>query len=165
MAQRDIEVILADVKAHLVANFNAQLLALDSEKNDGIVLRPVDSTAYHLLTLEDRVDQNDPIVLYGEADEPAIVSEGSSVAVTYRVNVWLILAEHGNMPQDEIQKRLLRYRRALVDVFRQSWASWSGSTKMKIQASLPSPAYTDHELGWTARAVGVRFELTNVTMK
>jgi hypothetical protein len=161
MAQYDIERILSDVKAHLVANLNTQLSALDAEKNDGVTLKPVDLTAYHLQTLEDRVDLNDPLVLYGESEEPQVQSVGSHVAVTYYVSVWVILTDNGL--DSAIVSRLFRYRRALVDVFRLSWASFARENKMKINQSSPTPPFKDQETNWIARAVGVRIELTIAT--
>jgi hypothetical protein len=161
VAQYDIEKILSDVKAHLLANLNAQLSALDTEKNDGIILKPVDAAAYHLQSLEDRVDMADPILLFGESDEPEMQSVGSHLATTYFVTVWLILTDNGLDPQ--IVTRLFRYRRALVDVFRLKWDRFAREHKMKINQSSPTPPFKDQDTNWTARAVGVRIALTSAT--
>ncbi len=162
MAQYDIESILADLKATLVANLNTQISAINTEKGDGITLKSVDDSAYHLQNQEDRVELFDPFVVYGEAAEPAIQATGPGVAITYQVAVWMVLADNGT--DLSIVKRLFRYRRALMDLMKSNWSSFAkADQKMKIQASMPTPPYKDMETGFMGRAIGVIFSLTVVS--
>lgn len=154
MAQYDIEEILGEVRTFLLANLNTQIIALNTEKNDAITLTQVASSAYHLQTLEDRIDVADPIVLYGEAAEPLVVSVAHGVSVEHHVSVWLVLADNGT--DSQIVNRLFRYRRVLLDLFRMNWASFvSAGVKLKIHASSPSDPFKDQETGYKGRAVGV----------
>lgn len=160
MAQYDIESVLGDIKTFLLANLNTQISALNTEKNDGITLKTVNSGAYHLQFLEDRVDLADPTLLYGESDEPIVNSIGPGTAITYFVGVWLVLADSGADPT--IVTRLFRYRRALKDVFKAYWDAFAKEHKMKITMSSPTPAFKDMETGYSGRLIGVKISLTIV---
>lgn len=153
MGRYDIESVLVDVKAFLLANLNTQISAINTEKNDSATLKTVDSTSYHLQFLEDRVDLSDPMLLYGEYDEPVVNGLGPTAAITYRVGIWLVLEDSGIDPY--IVTKLFRYRRALIDVFQANWASFAKEHKMKIAASSPTPPFKDQESGYMGRSVGV----------
>lgn len=160
MARHDIEYILSKVQTFLAANLNTQLSALDAEKNDGITLVPVPSGSYHLQTLEDRVDMSEVLVLYGTADDAPAEQAGSAVATVHHINLWIILTDNGN--DANIVKRLFRYQRAMIDVFRLSWATALPGQKLKIKAFPPGDPFKDLETSWTARAVGVQLQVTIV---
>ncbi len=160
MGRYDIEQVLGDVKSFLVANLNTQISAINTEKNDSASLKTIDSTAYHLQSLEDRVELSDPMVIYGEFDEPRIDGIGPQSAITYRIGVHLIIEDLGLDPN--IILKLFRYRRALIDVFQANWATFAREHKCKISASSPTPPFKDQETGYMGRAVGVVLQIVIV---
>src|SRR5687768_5557582 len=108
----DIESILVDVQALISANLNAKITAINTEKNDSITLRSIDSSAY-FMDMDDQSANFDPIVLYAVT---GIDGEGigpvTSKIVT--INVAIILSDDGH--DMSIIKRMLRYGRALEEV-------------------------------------------------
>jgi hypothetical protein len=157
MAKTDIESVLDGVKAFLVANLNTQIAALNAEKNDGISLKSVNATAYHLQYPQDRTELGDPFVVYDEAQEPRIEANGGMVAAVHSVGVSIVLADNGL--DGDIVKRLFRYRRALQDLFSDKWASVYGSHKFKMRLWSPTPPFKNMETQYTGRAVGIILEV------
>jgi hypothetical protein len=158
-AKFDIENLLDAVKTFLAANLNTQIAALNTEKNDGISLKTVDSTAYHLQYPEDRTELSDPFIIYEEADEPRIQpNSGALIATTHHVGVTVVLAD--NKMDLDIVKRLFRYRRALADLFQARWASVVGSHEFVLQAWSPTPPFKNLDSGFSGRAVGVVLSVT-----
>lgn len=157
MPKFDIENLLDGVKTFLVPNLPTQITALNAEKNDGITLKTVDSTAYHLQYPEDRTELSDPFIIIEEAAEPQIQASGGLTATVHQVGVTIVLADSG-LDVDMV-RRLFRYRRALLDLFQAHWATVIGSNKFKIQAWSPTPPFKDMNTGYQGRAVGVVVEV------
>lgn len=154
MAKFDIENVLDGVKTFLAANLNTQITALNAEKNDGITLKTVDDTAYHLQYPEDRTELSDPFIIYEEAGEPTITTNGPLTGTTHQVGITFVLADNGN--DMDIVRRLFRYRRALCDVVQANWATLVGSHKFAIHTWSPSPPFKDeNNTEFTGRAVGI----------
>jgi hypothetical protein len=158
MAKYDIEDLLRDVKSFLVSNLNTQIAALNAEKNDGITLKTVDDTAYHLQYPEDRAEPSDPFLIYSEADEPTFEVRGPFIGTTHHVGLDIVLADNGNDRQ--IVNRLFRYRRALKDVVLANWASIAGSHKFEIHALSPTPPFKNQETGYIGRSVGITLSVS-----
>jgi hypothetical protein len=117
----DIETALNNVKQLLQANLNTKLAAIDAEKADGITLAQIPSGAYILQSLDQAVAaQFNPFVLYGidKIDSNGI---GPSTAKSFTVSVIIIVADPGSDPT--ILTRLLRYLRALEEVFEDSFGT------------------------------------------
>lgn len=153
MGKQDIESVLDGVKAFLTANLNTQISALNAEKDDGIVLKTVDANAYHFQYPQDRAELSDPFILYDEAGEPVIQSNGGIIATVHQVGVTVFLVDNG-LDQD-LPRRLFRYRRALLDLFVSQWATVFGSNKFAVKAWIPTPPFKNEEVGYTGRAVGI----------
>lgn len=157
MAKTDIESVLGKVKAFLVANLNTQIAALNAEKNDGITLKTVDSTAYHLQYPQDRAEPNDPFIVYEEAGEPEIETNGANIATVHTVAITLVLADNGNDTQ--MVNRLFRYRRALKDLVVPNWTQIAGENKFTVRELLPTPPMKEMNTGFLARFVGIELSV------
>lgn len=125
----DLETLVYETEAFLKKNLNAQLRAIDSEKNDSITLEPISEKAYAIISMDDQVMNFDPFVFI---DVNAIDAEplGPVTLKTFTILV-LIISEQANNPDKT--KRLLRYQRALQELVQTNWKSISGGIAFKIQ--------------------------------
>jgi len=92
VAKVDLETILADVKATMVAHFNAKLTALNTEKNDGITLLPLDGDAYFLQQLNGKLANWNPICVYG-CDNIETISRGPFAGSKFTLSVMIVERE------------------------------------------------------------------------
>ncbi len=134
----DIENLLVDIKAFLVANLNTKLTAIDSDKADSITLAQVDSSAYFFQNLSKAAVANyNPFVLYGIDEIPKQLGIGPATIKEYTLFVIVVLTDSGNDPDS--LKRLLRYQRALTELFEESWNRVGGSVRFKVSGLVPIP--------------------------
>lgn len=153
-AKYDAESLLVDIEALLKADLNAKIAEISAEKADGLELKSVPAAAYFFQTLNEKCANFNPFVIYGITDgtEEGV---GSSVAETVVMEVAIVVVDNG---QDHaIGKRLLRYRRALSEVFSDKWAEMRYSVKLKVKSLSPvSLRLIDSSESY--QAVGVRIE-------
>jgi len=131
----DVEKFCADLKTVLAANMNAKLLQIDAEKADAITLKPVDANAYFFQELNGNTANYDPYVLYSIED---MGSTGLGPVTVERpvVHFVVVLADTG---QDAtgIAARMLRYQRALKEIFEEHWAENGNGIKLEISSMVP----------------------------
>lgn len=153
----DIERFLADVKSFLQSGFNTAIVAMNAEKNDAVVLGQIDSAAYFLQTLNDKVVNYSPFIFYGEGN---VIAEGIGPATRkqYSVDVVLVLVDNAEA-QDAVPVKLFRYRRILEELFENNWATMKSSVKLKIQ-SLSPIAFNLVNSSADYRAIGITLDFT-----
>lgn len=157
MAKYDTERFLEDIKAILTSKLNAKFLEIDTEKADTITLKPVGSTSYFLQGLNERAANLDPFVVYGY--EPGDTkSIGSSSAQDILVSVVIVVSDHGS---DLMNTQMLRYARALKEVFEENWQMVEFSTKLRINELEPINLKLDADGDNQYKAVGIQI-LTNL---
>jgi hypothetical protein len=109
----DVESLFADLEAHLKSQLNTEIAAINSEKNDTIVLDTIDAAAYILQSLDAKATNFNPFVFYGvetintKPNGPQLLSE-----ITF--SVLIIAADKLNEASPVI--RMFRYHRALRKV-------------------------------------------------
>lgn len=132
---KDIEQVVDDLQAFLDAKLNTELLAIDAEKADGIVLKPVDTKAYFPHSFDSRATNYDPFITLrvGNIESQAI---GPATADTLPIAVLLILSDQN---ADNPFKRLLRYQRAIKTLVLRHFAKISGSDKFKVVSLVVVP--------------------------
>lgn len=153
--KQDLEFTLDKILETLKAKINPKLLEIDADKNDGIVLKPVDDIAYMFQSLDDNVTNFDPSIYYGIEACP---TEGIHGAVNKspRVEITFILADSQDK---EIHKRLLRYQRCLEEIFTDEIHPIIG-TKDKIKlTSLEPITFKAQNATTESKAIGVMIEL------
>lgn len=134
-AKVDFESIADAVKAYLQAKLNTKLAEIDAEKNDGITLATIPATAYFFDYLGSE-EVNQPVfVLYGVSRMEPVSRSVQAVATRVTMQVAVVLTDSGN--DREVLKRLLRYQRALREVFETGWNSVSGSLKFEVGSLAP----------------------------
>jgi hypothetical protein len=155
MGKYDLESLFADIDACLKANLTTKLAAIDTEKGDGIVLKTVNSSAYFAQTLNMGIGAYDPYLVYGVIDQ-APDGIGPATADRITMQVVLVIADPGQDP--DILKRVLRYQRALRELFEQNWEKMRKGVKLRIEPTLPVQL-TELDSSKEFRAVGVQLEV------
>lgn len=154
MSRRDFEDILNSIKQILVANLNDKFLEISAEKNDGLVIPPVVDAAYLLQTLDERVANYSPFIVYGIIDIENIVN-GPQIAKRLVIEVVFVLDDNG---REEINRVLYRALRALEEVFSENWEMLSASTRVNVTSSTVVP-FSGLDSSATYKAVGVQLEI------
>lgn len=136
MSQKyDVEKFCADLKAVVVGNINTKLLAIDAEKNDGIVLKPIDADAYFFQELNGKVANYDPYLLYSIEDMGSS-GHGPMTSQAPVIHFIIVLADTGQ-DVNGIAARMLRYQRALKEVFEEHWSENGNAIKIEISSMVP----------------------------
>lgn len=153
--KEDLETMLDKILTTLKEKINPKLLAIDSEKNDGIVLAPVDGLAYMFQSLDDTVTNFDPSIYYGIEACPTEAIHGA-IEKTLRVEITFILADN----QDKsIHKRLMRYQRCLEEIFTDEVFPILGTREKVKLTSLEPITFKTQNATTESKAVGVIIEL------
>lgn len=150
----DLESLLTDVETVLKANLPGRLTAIDAEKNDGVTLKQIDNAAYFAQTLNQGVAAFDPYLAYGVIDQSPDGNYGGT-ADRVSLQVVIVLSDPGQ--DTAILKRVLRYQRALREVFEQNWEKTRKGIKLRVEPTLPVQL-SELDTSKNYRAVGVQIE-------
>jgi hypothetical protein len=134
MAKYDLERLLTDFKAMMVARLNIKLAEITAEKGDSITLAQVTSDAYFFQTMPPGATQPNPFIVYG-LGEPETEGIGPATVKAWPIEVSLCLLNPGSDPN--IAKRVLRYSRALEELFHEGWADIPQSITLKVESLAP----------------------------
>lgn len=148
----DIETLLLRIETYLKANLNTAITALNTEKNDSLVLAQVVDDAYFLQSFNQRIANYDPHILIA-LDDVQGSGIGPGVAKTLVFTVVLILADTNDMDL-MIGIRMLRYGRVLEDLFNRGFSKILPSANFKVNSLVPI-AFTSLNSNDPYRAVGV----------
>lgn len=155
MKKLDVEQIIKNIGLSLKEKLNTHILAIDAEKADGIVLRPVDDAAYIVQSLDEFSANFDP-TLYLGIESINTVGEYSATMKTIKVEVSLIVAD----PQDgTIFSRLFRYQRALEETFLESYFTIKNMREKVKVTSLEPVAFRVQNSTTELKAIGIIIEL------
>lgn len=155
MIKYDIEAFFADLLSTMQAKLNTKLLEIDSDKNDGITLPQIASTAYFFQNLDSEIANFNPFIYYGLANFIDGNSFAGAVDVAFTAQVVLVLSDDGNDPY--IIQKLFRYQRALMEIFQTYFANISQIGTIKITGLEPLP-YQFNKLN-PSRIIGVAIEV------
>ncbi len=138
MARYDIESFCDDVQTALSDNLNTAITAINTEKNDSLSLASLSSGAFFFQSLVPQVVNQNPFVFY-RLDSLEVVqpSPESHIATRLTMQVMVILEDDGN--DALIIKRMLRYQRALIDLFTSRYSRVSKIGKIKVSGITPFP--------------------------
>jgi len=152
MATYDEESLLSDIETVLKNNLNTRIAAINTEKADSITLATIDSGAY-FMDMDDRSANYNPIVVY-TISSIETESIGHATARNIIVNIAIIVNDNGDL---SIVKRMLRYGRALREVFEQNFRYIRALDNFKIQ-SLPV-------LGFQLRNNSQRYKIVGLDLE
>lgn len=157
MANYDIENFCDDLKDFLIANFNTKLSALDTEKNDGITLAPIASTAYFFQILSTEIINYDPFLFYRIERIGGGENLYSAVDRNFEMQVMVILSDSGN--DLDVMRRMLRYQRALIELVESNFANISRVGAIKVSGLAPFPVEGIANRAGISQVVGVTLEV------
>ena len=152
----DIENFFDDVLVVLRANINTKLAAIDTDKNDGITLETVNTDAYFFQTMATQMANFGVFVYVGVGEIEGDPSPYAYVSQKFSADVVVILSDDGNDPN--IMKRLLRYHRALIEIFQTNFDKISKVGKIKISSLSPFPIEV-MDRPTLSRGIGVSLEV------
>lgn len=156
-ARHDLEELCADVEACMRANLNTQLAIINSEKDDGITLKPVSDGAYFFEYWQERIANFNPAILYGIEDLSNPEPVPSLMVMQIKLSISLLLSDDGL--DSNIMKRLLRYQRGLIEVFERNWNAVSRSVKFAVSGTTPFPIVLENR-SYPDRIIGITLEGT-----
>lgn len=142
MAIYDVENLLDDLKAILVAKLNPKIVAIAAEKlaiGQALDLPQIDTTeGIFFQTWDEKILNSSPGIIYGLRESAA---DGSSYQVTAQ-RVTLFVEIYYTNPMNEIDdgsgtKRILRYMRAVREVMQENFDANEILSKIKVKTITP----------------------------
>lgn len=130
----DFETICDDVKTILAANLNTKLAAIDADKDDGIELDTISSSAYFFQDLNGVQVNYNPFVFYGLIN---VEGEGIYGATQSKMEMFIAVAMEDNGENVSVSRRLFRYQRAVREVLEEKFDSLPCGAKMRVQSQVP----------------------------
>ncbi len=158
MAVYDFENVLDDVKSILSSNLNTKIAEINAEKNDGITMPTINNNAYFFQTLDERVTNFDPFLVYSIDTLEGENDYGRS-QMNILINNILIIADNG---KDSINRILFRYLRALNEIWKENFQSTSFSNRYKISSFTPVP-FESLDTSTKYKGIGVIIETNMAT--
>ena len=128
----DFEDLLDKTIAMVKANLNTKLASIDTQKNDGITLKTFDDDeSYFFQSLDDEIINVDPYLLYGiESIESDSQQYGQSAD---KITMFFAIIKSDNNESD-IVKIMLRYQRALKEIFEENFTGIEIANKININS-------------------------------
>ena len=134
MAKFDLENMVDEVVALVKAQLNTKIAEINAEKADSVTLATIEATAYSVLSLNNGIMNFDPfVVVYVEDIESQGIGPGTADFITLPVIV--VAADMGT--DTEIYKRMLRYMRALKEIFEENFQRIEPGNNLIIESVAP----------------------------
>ena len=157
MPKYDIETLLSEVKAILVANLNTQIAAVEAEKvaagAPATNLKPVDVTdGYFEQSWSDKILNINPAIFYGVEQIQAI---GTGPATGEVIKVFVEIVAVDTQEDVLMGRRINRYSRAIKEVLEANYDKLSFGNKMKIETVRPISWRLDADTSEEVRVGGV----------
>lgn len=157
MAKVDVEVIMDAIGSELVNQLNTRIAAMNTEKG-GTALPTVDNNAYFQQTLDDRVANYDPFLVYGvtSVETRQEIDSASWEDFTISVNICF----HRQVKDLTTAKMAYRYNRILKELFSQAWDRIKPGFKFYVTSIEPVPfTLADSSRAYMATGVDLRIGL------
>ena len=151
----DSEKFVNDVTSYMKQHLNTYIDNINLEKDDGMIINSIADEAYIFQTLDDKVVNHSPCVFYYIDD---IVSEGIGPETSEQVMLDIVIIMSD--PKDgSLAFRLLRYLRALKELFNEGFNSLNYSKKINIESLVPVSFALQNSSDYV-HAIGVRLTTT-----
>jgi len=162
MARYDLEDVAADVERILKAKLTAAVVAVEAEKvAGGKVASGIetvdysDDSLYFRLAWNDRVN-NKKVAIGIFITEHQTDNMGPDIRSTYTVDVGICLS--GTENDAVVTVKLLRYMRALMEVFAQNYGRITGCSKETLKTVGPISSFlTDIDSAEPFKIAGITF--------
>lgn len=150
MAVYDPESLLIDIENIVKNNLNTKITAINTEKGDSITLASIDSSAY-ILDIDLKSVNYNPFILTSIVD---IESNGIGSATSKIITINVALIHSDNGQDSAIVKRMLRYGRALSEIFEENFYQKRVTGILKIQ-NLPILSFQKSNSSLVYKVVGL----------
>lgn len=146
----DFESVAASVASILQANLAAKCAEINADKNDGLNISDIPAAAYFFQTFNDKILNSPVAILYGfQGIRATPVGPETANALTIFIDLFIL----DNGQDDKTVARVLRYSRALREIFEKNWDKLAGGSKILIETSIPV-AFKDDTNSSTEYKVG-----------
>jgi hypothetical protein len=131
----DIEDTILRVETILKARLNTAIVALNTQKNDSIVLKQIGSDAYFIQSMDERMANYDPYVIVAIED---IQSEGLGPYTQHTLSILAAVCVSDQGHDVNISRRMFRYAAALREALELGWSDTGGNSQsFKLQSQVP----------------------------
>jgi hypothetical protein len=129
----DIEGLLAIFEARLKLQLAARITSVNDDKDDGFTIDQINDDAWVFLTLDERVNSYTDFVFY-DIETVKTTGYGPALSREYRIEVVLFIMDRKD---NNIEKRVLRYWRALDEAVRDLWNKIDPGLQMEFESLTP----------------------------
>lgn len=154
MAKYDIENLLADTLKIVNDNLNVKLRAISAEKADGLNLLELDPAKCFFQDLDKSDAIAAPLFLFYGVDDPQVDGIGPASAIRAELFFILVLMDTGE--NKLFMTRLLRYMRAMQEIFQDNYDKIVRVGRISV-SSLAPVSFTIQG-GGSFKAVGVKLK-------
>jgi len=158
----DSEDLLDGIEQIMLSDLNTRISAIEAEKiakSKGLspTLAAVDATSYFRQSWSEKILNISPAIFYGIEDVKA-VSNGPAVSKQYSVFVMVVYFDNGMT--NDTHRRISRYSRALEEIFRENFASYSEMGLLKIETIRPLSYKLEEDSSEEMKVGGVSLTMT-----
>jgi hypothetical protein len=131
----DIEKLLTDMKAVAVANLDTKLAAIAAEKGDGLTLATIPAAAYIFQTLTRNHATAYPAFMFYGYDDPT--ADGIGPYTLEEFEIFFIAMVKDTAENGVYLTRMMRYGRALKEIFQDGFNNTPWKNKLKVSSVAP----------------------------
>lgn len=135
--KQDIESLADYIESLLKAGLNAKIDQINTEKADTTTLKHVDAAAYSMHRIKGSALNFDPLVVT-YLDNLDAVGMGAGTAETPTIKAVILVADNGQ--DSELDRRMLRYMRAVKEVFEENFSKNRTWPNLEITSLVPDSA-------------------------
>jgi hypothetical protein len=132
--KEDLETLLVGLKQTYIDFLNIEILAINADKNDDVVMLPIDTGAFFLQGLNDVAINYDPFFVCS-LETSSGKSNGPSVLFEVEISCSIIMQSQTGINENAI--KLFRYNLALLKVLQRRWFLKVGRRKLELNTIHP----------------------------
>lgn len=132
--KNDLEKIVDSIVAIFQNKFNTKCSAISTEKNDGLTLESLDNSAYGVLDLNTKPMTWDPFLTILVDD---VRTTGQGPMSSHIVSLLVLLVKEDQGTDADIHRKMLRYLRAVEEVFEDNFSDLNVNARYEIQSLAP----------------------------
>lgn len=131
MKKFDTEFIIKEIADKITSVFNAKLALIDAEKNDGITLKQLDTSASYFQTLNNSTINYNPFLLYGLSSSEIIGKQGNNIK---KLKIYFLIVYSDADNNNTTTSIMYRYQRALEESIQDNCFALESVNKMVISS-------------------------------
>lgn len=135
MARYDIENFLSDLVATCKAKLNTKIADINAEKGDAITVATVPDEAYFFQALNKAKAAPYPVFMFYGLEDPETDGLGPYTSESYEI--YFIVVVKDTAENEIYLTKLLRYARALKEIFEQNFSKNPWGIKLKVSSLSP----------------------------